>query len=71
MFCHVDGLNLCYDDDPVITIEPCTSFSRPFLRRMQLCFRITTFVVAVLLLWPELSLDLTRMAANLCQIFSS
>ena len=38
---------------------------------MQLCFRITTFVVAVLLLWPELSLDLTRMAANLCQIFSS
>jgi hypothetical protein len=56
MCCHVYELNLCYDDDPVITIESCTSFSRPLLCRMQLCFRITTFAVAILLWWPELSL---------------
>jgi hypothetical protein len=49
---YVYGLNVCYNDDPVITIGPVISSSRPLMCRMQLCFPFTSFV-AILLLWPQ------------------
>jgi hypothetical protein len=45
---HVYGLNLCYDDDPLVITGPFNPFSRPLMCQMQLLFSVTAFLVAVL-----------------------
>jgi hypothetical protein len=42
---HVYGLNVCYDDDPLIIIRPCTYFSSPPCQ-MQLRLPVTSYPVA-------------------------
>jgi hypothetical protein len=62
------GLDVCYDDDPVITIEPCTSFSRPLLCQMLLCFPVTSSSFPVAGLFVACALTYRILPANIVSL---